>query len=871
MRFDPKARKDGFGDYRAVIDTPFDTSLQEALTAPKQGGPTTIYFDLVDGSNPKDTRLPGVHLRFSRVNDALKGQGAAVWFYRQIIDWAGRRGLPTYSDFSVSPEAQSIYKALERRGYRVEQINRYVPDSDGAMVNRNFLPIFRVSETGAESRYDAAPLPREDYQIGSPQGLRDRIAEGDARAAESEAKFSMSSARQERPLIAVHNTTGKKLLHAIRMGGMAVPSLAVTRGDLGFSNFGDITLIAPPRMVDPARSGSKARVFNADAYSPRYPQISHKVNERTFRNLIERPIFQEASRDLGFKMSTELDQSTTQREGMDSILQSTVVQLAYARTHGIDVEIPTEKDWNGNERPDYYRARRELRDRVGEDPEFMAWAESQFAPAFEGERIFQGWTNAGNARYLPHNLDTVVRLLKKELRDGEGFNYGVGSIRAKVARQFRTMSEIKGERDQIVSHETMEALKKEADDEFVALANHFLEKSGRTSTREQIGFLDSFSEHLKEVADTRRASSMDQYYKEPLTNEDHALVVAFLEKLRHLPTEYFEAKVQRAVSLNEFAGAVVPDDTPLTVMRALWDNGIQNIRTYKKGDEAARREAVNAATPEDMKFSFAQRLRDMSDAYHALDPVDQAIADNPDMKIATERGEVSARQAIEMSVEAQRQAQEMKKGYDAAIRCAIRHGGSMAGSFITQGVTRGAVNAAAIGRGLGAALSVPAAMIAAPIIARNADNRWPNTPAAMDRRRQAHIEANRRGVEAGLDNPAPPLDARGQHLPLDVANQLSELPLDDAARMDAANPAPTTPPQQLIAPEGVGRLPTGDAPPTESAGFVKPGQAIPPSAPDNPAPGSGNEGVTDLLRAVIGQDGPAVPNVTPRRGRRTPK
>lgn len=436
-----------------------------------------------------------------------------------------------------------------------------------------------------------------DYVDAGPMVKRVLGMLGSFQLFQDEPQSGKTSAR---PLVAVHNTTAKKLLHAIRMGGMAVPSLAIARADIGFDNFGDITLIAPPSLIDP-RGGGAARVFDADVYSPRYPQISHKVNDRKFRALIERQPFQDASRDLGFKMSTELDDSTLRQNGMDAILESTVVQLAYARMNGIEVEVPIVPGYReGEVRPDYYAVRQDLRERVANDPAFMQWAEAEFRPAFEGERIFQGWTNAGNARYLPHNLDTVVRVLKRELRDGEGFNYGVGSIRSKVAREFSSVTAIKKARDQIVDHATMEALKNEANDEFVALANRFLERSGRTSTREQMGFLDTFSEHLKEVAETGRVSVMDQYYREPLTVEDKAAAVAFLEKLRSLPTEYFEAKIRRAVGLNEFVAAVVPDNTDAKTMEALHAAGITDIRTYPKGDVSERQRAVMEVRPREL-------------------------------------------------------------------------------------------------------------------------------------------------------------------------------------------------------------------------------------------------------------------------------
>lgn len=174
------ARKSGlsFGAYRAEIDTPIPNDADSVLQAGKgaEGGRTGIDFDYIDGSNPQETRLPGVYLRLTRINDGAKNTGAGLWLYRQLIDWADRRGVPVFSDFSISADAQHIYPALERRGYRVEQIKPAAKDpEDGSLVNVNFEPIFRVSRTGLEEAFDAAPFPRDDYQIDGPT-LRERQA-----------------------------------------------------------------------------------------------------------------------------------------------------------------------------------------------------------------------------------------------------------------------------------------------------------------------------------------------------------------------------------------------------------------------------------------------------------------------------------------------------------------------------------------------------------------------------------------------------------------------------------------------------------------------------------------------------------------------
>ncbi|GIK48039.1 MAG: hypothetical protein BroJett013_07360 [Alphaproteobacteria bacterium] len=167
-----------FGAYRAEIDTPFASEADAALQSQGgEGGPTRIEFDLVDGADPQDTRLPGLHIAFSRVNDAAKGRGVGTWFYRQLIEWADRRGLPVYSDStSVSVDAQKVYRKLETMGYVVERVSArtHVDPEDGAIVSFDGAPVFRISKRSEiDVALEGAPLPRDDYQIDGPS-LRER-------------------------------------------------------------------------------------------------------------------------------------------------------------------------------------------------------------------------------------------------------------------------------------------------------------------------------------------------------------------------------------------------------------------------------------------------------------------------------------------------------------------------------------------------------------------------------------------------------------------------------------------------------------------------------------------------------------------------
>jgi hypothetical protein len=177
-----RGKNDGFGEYSAVIDTPFASESDAILQAKPgaEGGPSYIWFDLRDGSNPKDA-YPGVHLRVTGINKGAKSQRIGIWFYRQMVEWADRRGLPVYSDHvSVSVEAQRMYQALQRRGYKVERVSPDAyKDADGDYISPDLTtPVYRVSvkdRAAITEELTGAPRPEGDYQIDGVT-LRDRQA-----------------------------------------------------------------------------------------------------------------------------------------------------------------------------------------------------------------------------------------------------------------------------------------------------------------------------------------------------------------------------------------------------------------------------------------------------------------------------------------------------------------------------------------------------------------------------------------------------------------------------------------------------------------------------------------------------------------------
>lgn len=91
----------------------------------------------------------------------------------------------------------------------------------------------------------------------------------------------------EKELVAIHNIRSDKMLNALRLGGFTMPSIAVTKAALGHSDFGEISVIFKPEVLN----GSPT--FWRDAYTARFPDVTYGFTND--QNLTE---FVKALRDL---------------------------------------------------------------------------------------------------------------------------------------------------------------------------------------------------------------------------------------------------------------------------------------------------------------------------------------------------------------------------------------------------------------------------------------------------------------------------------------------------------------------------------------------------------------------------------------------
>ncbi len=126
--------------------------------------------------------------------------------------------------------------------------------------------------------YSIKVIPAEKYmELGEPETLD----------IDSEKTFSLDVNMEEgKDLIAVHNLKEDNLNKALELGGFPMPSIAITKKQIGHSGYGDISVLFKKETVDPKNKDN--RVFGADAYTARFPRVDYKVNEEELSKLAER-------------------------------------------------------------------------------------------------------------------------------------------------------------------------------------------------------------------------------------------------------------------------------------------------------------------------------------------------------------------------------------------------------------------------------------------------------------------------------------------------------------------------------------------------------------------------------------------------------
>ena len=266
-------------------------------------------------------------------------------YYNKVVtnDW-GREVAEPYGNYKLF----DLDKPFQDQ---VNKVEGKVPDKYEAVGKRN-----------PNADNESGATYRNRYEQGEPSSVtyKDRYEAFKKAVAEPSARFSL---KDDKTLAGVHNITEDKLRRALKLGGLANPSVAVIDTDkASHNNFGEISLIAPSALVD-KRTGKTAGTWTTDAYTQRYPLVERQMTDKGYEK------FKKWVDGLEYSSA---DKSEILRQ-TKAVLEDNGVpawELMYLKEKGIDLKAyDSDVDYRWQEIIENHPTAKEILDAMKSDPE----------------------------------------------------------------------------------------------------------------------------------------------------------------------------------------------------------------------------------------------------------------------------------------------------------------------------------------------------------------------------------------------------------------------------------------------------------------------------------------------------------------------
>ena len=160
------------------------------------------------------------------------------------------------------------------------------------------------------------------------------------------AEFSLDVPVEQRGnLIAIHNLSSDEMMKTLKLGGFPMPSIAITKADMGHDMYGNISVLFRSESIDPEFM-RRNKVYSGDAYTPEFPQIDYKINSKAIDRV--RKTVQNLTGDLyGLFGHTGLDVDNAedklgrnQGSVVDAYGSDDTLEYAFTKAQGADIEVP---------------------------------------------------------------------------------------------------------------------------------------------------------------------------------------------------------------------------------------------------------------------------------------------------------------------------------------------------------------------------------------------------------------------------------------------------------------------------------------------------------------------------------------------------
>lgn len=293
--------------------------------------------------------------------------------------------------------------------------------------------------------FDGFILDTETVTFRSEQA---KLTDNETPTKSPDVRFSLKTPVEETDrLIALHNMSEDALRGAIELGGFAMPSIAVTRANMGHTSFGDISLVFGKDTISP--TDRRNTIFSGDAYTPSFPSIGYKINDRELTK-VRSAIYKhldgtDAKRAFWLSLDEDNVKNAISRSGgsfKEAYRRNEAMQIAFLKDKGIPFR-PVMQEKSYSDYVDNSVLRKIDRALGGRTLEVM---NGGFDEAMKHEQLVRKLINdyyesAGAGRIYDKkfgfaDVDSILHDVVRYMRDGAKKEIDVAETRTRLANKF---------------------------------------------------------------------------------------------------------------------------------------------------------------------------------------------------------------------------------------------------------------------------------------------------------------------------------------------------------------------------------------------------------------------------------------------------
>nr|DAW30687.1 MAG TPA: crystallin beta/gamma motif-containing protein [Caudoviricetes sp.] len=408
--------------------------------------------------------------------------------------------------------------------------------------------------------------------------------------------------KDDRNLVAYHNMSADSLSKALKLGGLPVPSVAITKKDIEYNNFGDISLVIPKEVIDPKTTP----IFSRDAWTQTFPYIYKAWREENASALYDEmlPVLKELNAEEGqFEalknpMVMGVDDSTS-INFVERIFNKEETKYYFLSTIGKAPKIKYAKRKDGSTYIDSIKLREDVEKKLNAKATAKAFEEwkNEISKKLLGEPKIEV-----KGRKVDLTLENVVEAMVGQQQNKQKGALGntKGSVIAASAKRIKSMKSLKTEADNKISgdidiedernntNKAYEDVKQSIDAFMSDMVEHYAYSSTFDAFNDALQVLIMMQQKNKSFDVAARSNDFTP------TDEIREKAEKLVKQISNLPVRYFEAKPQRAVKFNEIKAAIVPKGTEKTLIKELKSHGI-HIEEYEQDVEQSRLDATKRA------------------------------------------------------------------------------------------------------------------------------------------------------------------------------------------------------------------------------------------------------------------------------------